>query len=449
MRIGIDITAAVRQGAGIGRFTREIVRALLALDDTRLRSHHFVLLAATAGLPRASWQPRLDYITQPAGAGDVRFATPALAKRSAGASVCNLSFVSDDWLHRLWHRARLPVPVELALGRLDLFHEPDFVLPPTLRGTLTLLTVHDLTFKRDPDSAYPKLRRYLDRVVPASVQRASHVLADSTATKDDLVELFGTPPDKISVILGGVEKRFAPVTDPERLAAVRRKYALGDGPFILGLGTIQPRKNYRRLIQAFLIVNCQLLTVNGQLASPVAKPGGTQYGEQSIQNSKPTQGVENLKLVIAGGKGWLYEDIFAEVKRLGLEGSVVFPGFVDDDDLPALYSAASVLAYPSLYEGFGLPVLEAMACGTPVVTSNVSSLPEVAGVAALTVTPTDVDALGGALLAVLTDEALRRQMIERGLVHACRFTWEDSARQLLAAYERVAAQAKSPIANRQ
>ncbi len=427
MRIGIDITAAVRQGAGIGRFTREIVRALLALDDTRLQSHHFVLLAATGGLPRAAWQPRLDYITAPAVAHGLRF------------EVCNWSFVSDDWLHRLWHRARLPIPVELGLGHLDLFHEPDFVLPPTLRGTPTLLTVHDLTFRRDPASALPKLRRYLERVVPCSVRRASHVLADSTATKDDLIELFGTHPDKVTVILGGVERRFAPVAEPERLAAVRHKYALGDGPYVLSLGTIQPRKNYLRLIQSVAHLKSQTLARRASIARLVRHAVAEACQASRWTRRAPARSageIKNLKLVIAGGKGWLYEDIFAEVKRLGLEGSVLFPGFVDDDDLPALYSAASVFAYPSLYEGFGLPVLEAMACGTPVVTSNVSSLPEVAGDAALTVTPTDVDALGRALLDVLTDEAKRAHMVERGLAQARRFTWEDSARQLLAAYER-------------
>lgn len=397
MRIGIDITAAVRQGAGIGRFTRELVRALLALDSP----HEYVLFAATGGLPISVWQPRLDYITQTARALDLK--------------ICNLKSLSDDWLHRMWHRARLGFPIEFFTGRVDLFHEPDFVLPPTRRGTLTLLTVHDLTFMRDPDSALPQLRRYLEQVVPRSVQRATHVLADSLATKKDLAELFSVSPDKITVIPGGVSDCFSPVTDPARLAEVRAKYNLGPDPFILGLGTIQPRKNYTRLIQAFATFRTKTI----DLKSVTTK---FQF---------PT-----FNLVIVGGKGWMYDDIFAEVKRQGLEEYVLFPGFVDDDDLPALYSAASVLAYPSLYEGFGLPVLEAMACGTPVVTSNTSSLPEIAGDAALAVSPTNPVALSGALLNAVADEALRAQMIERGLKQARRFTWEDAARQLLAVYEQ-------------
>ncbi len=384
VRLGIDITAAVRQGAGIGRFTRELVRALLALGEP----HHYLLFAATGGLPRAVWQPRLDYLLQPA--------------REHGLKCeIRLTFVSDDWLHRLWHRARLPIPIEWLMGRVDLFYEPDFVLPPTLPGTPTLLTVHDLTFIRDPDSAFPKLRRYLNRVVPRSVRRATHVLADSLATRQDLCELFGVAPEKVTVIYGGVSGCFAPVTGAEQLAAVRARYGLGHAPFVLGLGTLQPRKNYKRLIQAIAGLEC-----------------------------------ETPELVIAGGKGWLYQDILDEVGRWGLSGRVRFPGFVDDRDLPALYSAAAVLAYPSLYEGFGLPVLEAMACGTPVITSNVSSLPEVAGEAALMVSPTDVAALREALQRVLTDATLRATMVERGLAQARRFTWEGAARQLHQVLER-------------
>jgi glycosyltransferase involved in cell wall biosynthesis len=183
---------------------------------------------------------------------------------------------------------------------------------------------------------------------------------------------------------------------------VRAKYGIGGGPFILAVGTLQPRKNYVRLIQAF-----------------AALPG------------------PGLRLVIAGGRGWLFDAIFAEVERLGLGGRVVFPGFAADDDLPALYSAASVLAYPSTYEGFGLPILEAFACETPVVTSTASCLPEVAGDAALLAPPTDVDALSAALKRALEDTALRRQLVAAGLARVKQFSWRKSARQLLGHYQRL------------
>jgi glycosyltransferase involved in cell wall biosynthesis len=389
MRIGIDITSAIRQGAGIGRFTRELVRAFLALDSP----NEYVLFAATGGLPRSTWESRLAYIVQPATRHHLRL------------EICNLRFVSDDWLHRIWHRARLPIPIEAMIGRMDLFHEPDFVLPPTLPRTRTVLTVHDLTFIRDPESAFPRLRHYLNRVVPRSVARATRVLADSAATQSDLVELLGTPAEKVTVLYGGVDARFVPVREPERLAAIRVKYGIGDEPFILGIGTLQPRKNYKRLIQAF-------------------------------SNLKPP--TSNLKLAIAGEKGWMYDDIFSKVKQLGLEGHVLFPGFVDDDDLPALYSAAEMLAYPSIYEGFGLPLLEAMACGTPVVTSVTSSLPELAGDAALLVEPTDVDAIATAMRRLLQDADLRRRLVAAGFEQGRKFTWEKAAAQLLGIYEDMA-----------
>lgn len=390
MRIGIDVTSAIRQGAGIGRFTRELIRALLALDSP----HEYILFTATGGAPRDTAQSRLAYLTQPAVA------------RHARLTIRNLTFLSDDWLHRLWHRARLPIPIEAITGRMDVFHEPDFVLPPTLPGACTVLTVHDLTFIRDPESAFPRLRRYLNRVVPLSVARAVHVLADSLATKNDIVELFGTQPDKITVLYGGVDAHFAPVREPDRLAAIRARYGIGQGPFILGIGTIQPRKNYIRLIQAFA----------------------------DLVSSTST-----LQLVIAGGKGWMYDQIFAEVKRLGLEGQVIFPGFVDDGDLPALYSAAEMLAYPSIYEGFGLPILEAMACGTPVITSHTSSLPELAGKAALLVEPADVSDIADAMRRLLQDGDLRRRLVSEGFEQTRKFTWDKAGHQLLGVYESLGA----------
>jgi glycosyltransferase involved in cell wall biosynthesis len=375
LRVGFDATPAVRQGGGIGRYTRELLRALAAADGA---IQYQLFYASPLGAPRHS--------------------LPVLPPNF---TVRRLPF-DDVWFARVWHRAQLPFPVEWITGPVDLFHSPDFTLPPTRRGTRTLLTVHDLSFARDPESAVPVLRAYLNQVVPRSVARASHVLADSQATRADLIELYGTPPEKISVLYSGVNEVFQPVRDPAMLQAVRGRYALGPAPFILAVGTLQPRKNYARLIQAFAL-----------LREP------------------------DLRLVIAGGRGWLYDSIFAEVDRLGLGQRVLFPGFVADPDLPALYSAASVLAYPSTYEGFGLPILEAFACGTPVVTSTASSLPEVAGQAALLVAPTDTDALAQALRIALSDTAVRTRLIEAGQERARLFSWDKSARALLSLYHHL------------
>jgi glycosyltransferase involved in cell wall biosynthesis len=319
--------------------------------------------------------------------------------------------ISDVWLARLWHRLRLPLAVETLAGTQDLFHATDFVLPPTSRRSRTLLTVHDLSFIRDPDSATPQLRRYLNTVVPQSVARAHHVLADSLATKDDLIELYNTPSDKITVLYSGVDFRFAPEKQRGEEERIRQRYKLGHQPFILSLGTLQPRKNYGRLISAF---------------GRVADVSRWIDGKPVFHN-----------LVIVGKQGWLFDSIKADVARLGIRTRVIFPGYADDQDLPALYRAADLFVFPSLYEGFGLPPLEAMACGTPVVTSNVSSLPEVVGDAGLTVDPTDIYALADTMGRALQDTYLRQQMIERGLARAAEFTWLRAARQLLQVYQQI------------
>lgn len=370
MRIGFDATSAVSQGGGIGRYTRELLRALAEVDS---KNKYRVFYASR---------------TRP----------HPLPPLPANFHITPLPF-HDIWLARLWHRARVPFLVNWITGPIDIFHSPDFTLPPTSRRTRTLLTVHDLSFVRDPESAAPGLRRYLEVVVPRSVARADHILADSLATRDDLVELYGTAPQKISVLYSGVNDTFQPVKNLKALEAVRARYTLRSGPFILAVSSLQPRKNFVRLIQAF-----------AQLPHP------------------------DLNLVIAGGRGWLYDSIFAEVERLKLNGRVIFPGFVADTDLPALYSAARVLAYPSLYEGFGLPMLEAMACGTPVVASTASCLPEVAGDAALLVPPTDVEALAHALDQTLNDENVRAQLIAKGAERVLQFSWEKSARELVEIY---------------
>ncbi len=368
--IGIDYTPAYEQGGGIGRYVRELIAAL-ALQDTDTQYCLFVEGATRKPLP----------------------SRPGPNFRWAGARI------TPEWFARVWHRARIPIPVETWTGRVKLFHATDFVLPPTLPNTTTVLTVHDLSFVRAPDTASPSLKRYLDQVVPRSVRRADHILADSQATKDDLVELYKVKPDKISVLLSGVNSRFQPIRDADTLDAVRKRYGIGTDPFILSVGTVQPRKNYIRLIEAL-----------GQLPDKQAH------------------------LVIAGGRGWLQAPIYAAVESLELKDRVHFIGFADDADLPALYSAARCVAIPSLYEGFGLPVLEAMACGTPVVTSNVSSLVEVAGNAALLVDPLSVEQIASALTWLLGDEDLRARLIEEGHRQARRFTWDQSASQLHTLY---------------
>src|SRR5512136_1582307 len=195
MKIGIDYTSAATQGAGIGRYTRELMRALLAVPS----EHSYSFFYAS--------QKRIDHT----------------ALSTQHSAVRRLPF-HDKWLMRVWQRLSIPIPVELIVGKVDLFHSPDYTLPPTLPGVPTLLTVHDLSFIRDPDSAWPSLRAFLNQAVPRSVKRATHVLADSQATKADLIELFGTPAEKITVLYSGVDARFSPVRDQAELDRVCAKY---------------------------------------------------------------------------------------------------------------------------------------------------------------------------------------------------------------------------------
>src|SRR5579864_578819 len=380
MRIAIDYSAAVNQRAGIGRLVRNQVLALAEVDH----DNDYRLVYA---------RPNRD-------------TTPQFPKaRNFSRHEVGLG---ERWLTILWHRAKLPLPADWLSGPVDLYHCPDFVLPP-LRKARGILTVHDLAFLMRPDCADHRLRAYLEEVVPRSVRRADFIIADSENTRNDLVVLLGVKPTSIAVVPGGVEDRFKRVTDPRQIQRARTRLGIGDEPFVLAIGVIEPRKNLNRLMDAF-----QVLKQRGNVP-------------------------KDLKLVLAGGKGWLYDDIFEHHAESRVRDDIVLPGFVSDDLLPAIYSTAEVLAFPSLYEGFGLPILEAMACGTPVVASRASCLPEVAEGAALLVDPNNVEGLTSALELVLLDGDLRMRLINQGLERAGEYTWRRAAEQLLGVYRMVAA----------
>jgi glycosyltransferase involved in cell wall biosynthesis len=380
MRIAIDYSAAVNQQAGVGRLVRNQVLALAELDH----DNDYRLVYARPNRGRVPEFP--------------------IARNFSRHEVG----VRERWLTILWHRANLPLPADWLSGPVDLYHSPDFVLPP-LRHARGVLTVHDLAFLMRPDCADERLRTYLEGVVPRSVQRADFIVADSENTRNDLVVLLGVAPASIAVVPGGVEARFVPITDAVVLRTARRRLRVGDAPFVLAIGVIEPRKNLNRLMDAFFA-----------LKQRGAVPA-------------------DLKLVLAGGKGWLFDGIFEHHAASPVRDDIIMPGFVPDQMLPAIYSAASVLAFPSLYEGFGLPILEAMACGTPVVASLASCLPEVAEGAALMIEPTDVDGLSAALELALLDTALRARLIEQGRQRAAKYTWQSAAELLLQVYKKVAA----------
>ncbi len=287
------------------------------------------------------------------------------------------------------------------IGATDIFHATDHLLPH-LSHTRSVFTLHDLTALTFP-AAHTRLnRRFLQLMLPHFLRDADLVIADSASTQRDALRLYRLPAERVRVVHLGVDPRFQPAA-PAAQAQVRARYRLPER-FILSVGTLEPRKNLITLLEAY----------------------------QALRAPCP-----DVQLVIAGGRGWHDDPFFKRLHALGLEGCVQLVGRVPDEDLPALYSQAEVFAFPSLYEGFGLPVLEAMACGTPVVCSNTSSLPEVAGEAAIQIAPTEVREWTQVLEQISHDPALRASLRERGLKQATRFTWEATARQTYAIYQEV------------
>ena len=395
-KIGIDYTAAAWQGAGIGRYTRELVQAIIALGG----EFAYTLFYAAGGLDRTS--PYLADLRQLCEYyPHVRAVPIPLTPRR---------------LTQIWQRLRLPLPVEYFTGPLDILHAPDFVLPPT--RARTIVTIHDLSFLVYPECAAPGMARYLASAVPRGLRRANIVLADSHATRQDLVRLLAIDPTRVVVVYPGVGARFRPLP-PQTIAPVRQRLGLPER-FLLFVSTLEPRKNVVRLLEAFAQFDA----------------GRTTNDEQDPQHQAQTPDqLSPYQLVIAGRRGWLYQEIFAAIERLRLRDRVRILDFVDDNDLPALYNLAWAFVYPSIYEGFGLPALEALACGTPLLTADNSSLPEVVGDAAVLVPADDVGAIAAGIARVVNDAALRARLRVAGPLRARAFSWEQAARLVLTCYQ--------------
>jgi glycosyltransferase involved in cell wall biosynthesis len=376
MYIGIDVSAAVNQQAGIGRYTRELVKSLQRIDDQNI-FHLFSFYGDESA-----------YFREVGSGKNVELESKHYPGRFFRLMLLALykSGISPDFLVR----------------PLDVFHSPDHVFP-ACKKIPTVLTIHDLAFLLYPENYTRINRAYLASMIPQSVKNAAKVVTDANNTKEDLMRLLQVPEGKIQVIHPGIESTFHPVPRDEG-NEIRIKYHLPES-YVLYVGTLEPRKNIASLIRAY---------------AKVRKNEGVSQG-----------------LVICGGLGWLYQDLFKLVRELGLQNEIIFTGHVPNEHLPAIYSGAELLVYPSIYEGFGLPVLEAMACGTPVITSTVSSLPEVAGDAALLVNPYDVEELASAIEKVLSDSELRTKLITKGLERARLFSWEKTARETLAVYQEV------------
>jgi glycosyltransferase involved in cell wall biosynthesis len=364
MRIGIDARIVAYRRGGIASYILHLLPALATLDPQT----DYRILRNWRDRGRARPGSNFRYITT---------WTP-----------CH---------HRL---ERWTLGIEIARLHLDLLHSPDFI-PPAFGARRFVITVHDLNFLYYPQFLTPESRRYYSQQIQPAVHQAAHILADSEATRTDLVRLLDVPSNKVTTVHLAAGSAFHPLPDRQ----VERRldhYSLTRG-YLLFVGTLEPRKNLPGLLSAYRILL--------------------------------DRGTDERPLVIVGGRGWLYEGTFAHVEKMGLAGHVRFLHKVPDADLPALYNGAALLVAPSFYEGFGLPALEAMACGTPVVVSDRGSLPEVVGEAGIKVNPDEPEAIAEGMAAVLNDPDLWARRREAGLAQAARFTWEKAARETLKIYQ--------------
>ncbi len=387
-------TPGYRQ-AGIHQYSRALIEHLAA-DASRLPGSLTVLVSPTAreqlaGLPQ-----------------------------DAPVRVWPASRSTETPWQRIWVE-QVETPARLRHMDRALYHGLAFVAP--LRAPCpTVITVHDLSFITRPATHKPLNRIYLSLFTRWSCQRAARVIAVSEWTRRDVISRLGVQPARVDVIPHGVHRRFRPLPADE-VAAFKRDKGISDQA-IFFLGSLEPRKNLVTLIEAFALVS-------GQMTDH--RPQRTDREERGLTADGESAATET-QLIIGGAPGWKYEPIFARVKALGLEGRVRFVGQIAQDVLPLWYNACAVFAYPSLYEGFGMPALEAMACGAPVIVSNVTSLPEVVGAAGIQLDPLDARAWAEALAGVLREPARQQHMRAASLRRAAQFTWQATAQRTIETY---------------
>lgn len=316
-------------------------------------------------------------------------------KKAKNFKFHNIGVFNKNWLIRIiWEQ--LLLPSILRRKKIDILHSPGFV-SPILKNTKQIVTIHDMTFFTHSHFHLSSKVKYFGKLIPISIQRADMVITDSESTKKDIIKLLKTDSNKIKTVHLGTD--FKPKIGAQTW--IRQKYKI-KSPFVLYTGTIEPRKNIANLIRAY-----------AKIASKIKQ-----------------------QLVIVGKKGWMYDEVFELVEKLGLKERVIFAGYIPDKDLESFYSAADLFIYPSYYEGFGIPVVEAMACGCPVITSNNSSLSEIASGAALLINnPDDIDEIARKMQRVILNKKLQKTLKQKGFARSKVFSWEKTAEKTLRAYK--------------
>lgn len=377
MKIGID-ARLLYNPTGIGRYTRS-----LFFEYTR--RHYFSPNQLILFADRATFIEQ-----QPLCEKNI------LKNISLVVSPCQRRILWTNWY----------LPPLLRQHNIDVYHGVCNFELPIRKVCRYVVTIHDLVPLFFPELVPKKHLLFFRMFMKRVAHTADLIITDSEHSKRDIVQYLKTPPDKIRVIYLGFDQHYQRVQDQNRIAQVLTRYGVRQ-PYLLFVGVIEPKKNLERLVEAYTLL---------QTASTIPK---------------------ETQLVIAGGEGWLSERLHRNVQDSGLTQQILFPGFIPDDHLPALYSGAEAFVFPSIYEGFGLPVLEAMSCGVPVVTANVSSLPEIVGKAGIVVDPYQPEAIAQGIARVLSDRQLQEQMREKGYRQAQKFSWQRTAEETYQVYQEV------------
>lgn len=379
MRVSLELQPCLRTKSGIGIYTYEISKALQNINNLELIGDMF------------NYRDKRnfnDYIK------DINF------------RINTCSLLSYGVYRRIWNYVPLKYN-SLFDDKSDIYHFFDYVVPPRIKGKV-ITTIHDMTYELYPNIVEKKTLNRIKTGIQYSVDRADKIITISESSKKDIVKFLNISESKISIVSPGVDynlynKNYTDLTKRN----VRLKYDLPIR-YILYMGTLEPRKNIETIIKAF-----------GLFKKEIDLSG------------------KDIKLVIAGKKGWMFESIFNLVNKLNLQDEIVFTDYVDEVDKPIIYKMASLFVFPSLYEGFGIPVLEAMASSVPVITSNVSSLPEVAGNAAMLIDPIDISSIAKYMKKIIQDNNFSYDLIKKGHIQAQSFTWDMSARKLYEVYKSI------------
>lgn len=368
MKVSIELQPCLKNKSGIGIYTYELAKRMQEYSDIELEGNIFNFLSRNA----------------------------------IENDICDLNFKKNictlfpySVYRKIW--SRIPIKYNYLFRRnADIYQFFNFVIPPKISGKV-ITTIHDLTYILYPETMDESNRKRLEKDMHHTVKRADYIITISESSKRDIAKYLKIDEKKIQVIYPGVDETYKKLLSNEEIATVKSKYNI-DGKYLLYLGTLEPRKNIETIIRAY---NC---------FKKVDK--------------------DNIKLVLAGKKGWLYDSIFSLVKEYGVQEDVVFTDYIDDFDKAPLYQGAEIFLFPSLYEGFGMPVIEAMASKTPVITSNSSSLPEAAGDAAIITDPLDYIKISESIELILNNDKLREKMINEGVKQANKFNWDLSAEKL-------------------